>query len=170
MSQIEIATLAGGCFWGMEDLFRKLPGVLGTEVGYCGGRLPNPKYDRVKTGATGHAETLQIQFDPEKISYLQLLDFFFRIHDPTTVDRQGNDTGTQYRSEIFFHSSEQKEDAEQMIAIVNDSGAWPKPIATKLSAFETFWPAEPEHQDYLEHYPNGYTCHFIRPMPSFLKS
>lgn len=169
MQQIKTATLAGGCFWGMEDLFRKLKGVIDTEVGYSGGSIEAPHYERVKTGKTGHAEALQVQFDPNQISYLELLDFFFRIHDPTTVDRQGNDIGSQYRSVIFAHDESQFTEANRIIEIVNASGLWPRPVATEVVSFEAFWPAEPEHQDYLERYPNGYTCHFVRPIPSFLK-
>jgi len=162
MAKTEVATLAGGCFWGMEDLFRKLPGVLNTDVGYTGGETPNAKYEQVKTGHTGHAEALRIEFDPETLSYENLLLFFFKIHDPTTEDRQGNDVGTQYRSAIFYHTEEQREIAESVIERVNKSGAWKKPIATEVIEEAPFYRAEEYHQDYLEKHPNGYTCHFIR--------
>lgn len=158
-----VATLAGGCFWGMEELIRQLPGVLATEVGYTGGRRPDPKYEQVKTGATGHAEAIRITFDPNIVSYDQLLEFFFRIHDPTTVDRQGNDVGSQYRSAIFYHDEAQRSIAERVIAQVNASGRWPAPIATQLVAADIFYPAEDYHQDYLQKNPSGYTCHWIRP-------
>ncbi len=169
MKTTEIATLAGGCFWGMEDLIRKLPGVIDTEVGYTGGQTDHATYRDVKKGNTGHAEALQIEFDPSKITFEQILDFFFRMHDPTTIDRQGNDRGDSYRSAIFFHNEAQKKSAETLIQIVNASKAWPSPVVTQVVPSQTFWKAEPEHQDYLENIPNGYTCHFLRPMPSFLK-
>lgn len=162
MAKIEPATLAGGCFWGMEDLFRKIPGVLKTDVGYTGGETPDAKYEQVKTGRTGHAEALQIEFDPEKVSYENLLLYFFKIHDPTTRNQQGNDLGTQYRSVIFYHSEEQKQTAEKAILRVNNSKAWGKPVTTDLQLAGPFYRAEEEHQDYLEKYPQGYTCHFIR--------
>lgn len=165
----EVATLAGGCFWGMEDLIRKLPGVLDTEVGYTGGHLPQATYRDVKQGTTGHAEAIRIVFDPARISYEAILDFFFRMHDPTTLDRQGNDRGDSYRSAIFFHSPAQKESAEKMIRLVDESGVWRADVVTQILPAEEFWQAEPEHQDYLVAYPTGYTCHFIRPLPSFLK-
>jgi peptide-methionine (S)-S-oxide reductase len=164
----ELATFAGGCFWGMEELFRALPGVIDTEVGYTGGQLPRATYKDVKKGNTGHAESIRIQFDPSRITYKQLLDFFFRIHNPTTKDRQGNDIGTQYRSAIFFHSEEQEAAAEDFIARVDQSGAWPGPVVTEVWPVGEFWPAEPEHQDYLQKYPDGYTCHYVRKLPSFL--
>lgn len=157
------AILAGGCFWGMEQLFRKLPGVTDTEVGYTGGTLASPTYEQVKHGGTGHAEALRVRFDPAHISYRQLLEFFFQIHDPTTPGRQGNDRGTQYRSAIFYADAGQKQTAEQVIAQVNASGKWPGKVVTELSQAGMFTPAEPYHQDYLERYPDGYTCHFIRP-------
>jgi peptide-methionine (S)-S-oxide reductase len=159
----EQAIFAGGCFWGMEDLFRHLAGVIDTEVGYTGGSTDKPVYKTVKTGSTGHAEALQISFDPTAISYRQLLKVFFRIHDPTTVDRQGNDRGSQYRSAIFYLDESQKAAAEKAIADANASGLWPGPIVTEVTRAGPFWPAEPEHQDYLQHYPMGYTCHFPRP-------
>jgi peptide-methionine (S)-S-oxide reductase len=159
---IETATLAGGCFWGVEDLLRKLPGILETTVGYTGGRTPNPTYPEVKTGTTGHAEAIEIKFDPHVINYESILLFFFQMHDPTTLDRQGNDIGSQYRSEIFFHSPQQESTAKQVIASVDKSGKWKRPIVTKVSPAVTFTPAETYHQDYLEKNPGGYTCHFIR--------
>ncbi len=163
MSDREIAILAGGCFWGMEDLIRKLPGVIDTHVGYTGGDLDNPDYKQVKTGKTGHAESIRIAYDPAKTSYDALLEFFFKIHDPTTVDRQGNDIGTQYRSAIFYLNAEQKAAAEKMIARVNASGRWPGKVATEVVPAGKWWDAEEYHQDYLDKYPEGYTCHFIRP-------
>lgn len=169
MENVEIATLAGGCFWGMEDLIRKLPGVLNTEVGYTGGTTSNATYRDVKKGNTGHAEALQIKFDPGKISYEEILDFFFRLHDPTTLDRQGNDLGDSYRSAIFYSSDAQKQSAEKLIGLVNESKQWPKPVVTQVVPANEFWRAEPEHQDYLENTPGGYTCHYVRKMPSFLK-
>jgi len=158
------ALFAGGCFWGMEQLFRKLPGVLGTDVGYAGGKTQDPVYSQVKTGSTGHAEALQIEFNPEKISYEELLLFFFKVHDPTTQDRQGNDIGSQYRSAIFFFDESQKKTAEKVIQRVNESGAWPGPVVTQLVTASQFYLAEDDHQDYLEKEPRGYTCHFIRPL------
>ena len=157
------AIFAGGCFWGMEDLFRRLPGVKDTEVGYTGGQLENPTYKHVKHGTTGHAEALRIRFDPAKISYAQLLEFFFQIHDPSTKDRQGNDRGTQYRSAIFYLDEEQKAEAQRVIVAVDSSGKWPGKVVTEVVPATIFTPAEPDHQDYLKRYPDGYTCHFIRP-------
>jgi len=156
------AYLAGGCFWGMEDLFRQLPGVKNTEVGYMGGDLKNPGYHDVKTGSTGHAESLLIEFDASQITYEDLLLFFFKVHDPTTSNRQGNDIGTQYRSAIFFVDDSQKLTAEKVINRVDKSKAWGSPAVTTLEPFQKFYPAEKEHQDYLQRYPDGYTCHFIR--------
>ena len=158
----ELATLAGGCFWGMEELFRKQPGVIDTEVGYAGGHTPNATYEAVKTGSSGHAETLQIKFDADKTSFENILLFFFKVHDPTTENQQGNDIGTQYRSAIFYHSPEQLATAEKVMARVNKSGAWKKPLATQLTPFGVFYKAEDYHQDYLQKSPNGYTCHYIR--------
>lgn len=155
----ERAVLAGGCFWGVQDLIRKLPGVISTRTGYTGGEVRNATY----RNHGDHAEALEIVFDPEKISYRQLLEFFFQIHDPTTKNRQGNDIGRSYRSEIFFTSDEQKAIAIDTIADVNASGLWLGKVATEISPASDFWEAEPEHQDYLEKYPDGYTCHFIRP-------
>ena len=155
----EKAILAGGCFWGMQDLFRKQPGVLSTRVGYAGGDVANATYRNHGT----HAEALEIVFDPERTSYRQLLEFFFQIHDPTTVNRQGNDVGTSYRSAILYLDDEQRSVAEETIAEVEASGRWPGKVVTEVAPAGPFWEAEPEHQDYLERYPNGYTCHFVRP-------
>jgi peptide-methionine (S)-S-oxide reductase len=155
----ERAVLAGGCFWGMQDLIRKLPGVISTRVGYTGGKAPNATYRH----HDGHAEAIEIIFDPEKTSFRTLLEFFFQIHDPTTLNRQGNDRGASYRSAIFYTSDEQKRVAEDTIADVEASGLWPGKVVTELIPASEFWKAEPEHQDYLERYPNGYTCHYIRP-------
>ena len=155
----ERAVLAGGCFWGMQDLIRKQQGVLSTRVGYSGGDVPNATYRRHGT----HAEAIEIVFDPARTSYRRLLEFFFQIHDPTTRDRQGNDVGASYRSAIYFTSDEQKRAAEDTIADVNASGLWPGKVVTELAPAGPFWQAEPEHQDYLERIPHGYTCHFVRP-------
>ncbi len=162
ISKTEIATLAGGCFWGVEDLIRKLPGVLETNVGYTGGHLKNPKYTDVKGGSTGHAEALQIIFDPKKTTYSAILEEFFKIHDPTTVNQQGNDVGSQYRSAIFYSSEEQKSAAVAMKIRVDSSGAWKKPVVTEVVPFDIFYPAEDYHQDYLLKNPGGYTCHYQR--------
>lgn len=159
----EIAIFAGGCFWGMEDLIRKLPGVLDTEVGYTGGRLDNPTYKDVKTGSTGHAESIRVSYDPTITTYRALLEFFFQIHDPTTVNRQGNDVGTQYRSAIFYLNDAQRDEARRIIAEIDASGTWPSKVATEVVAAGPWYDAEAFHQDYLEKYPEGYTCHFIRP-------
>ncbi len=161
-TQREVAVLAGGCFWGMEDLIRKLPGVLETEVGYAGGALESPGYEQVKTGRTGHAESVQVTFDPAKLSYEALLRFYFRIHDPTTPNRQGNDRGTQYRSAIFALTDEQARTAERVKQEVDASGKWGAPVVTEIVRGGTFWPAEAYHQDYLVKNPGGYTCHWIR--------
>jgi peptide-methionine (S)-S-oxide reductase len=155
----ERAVLAGGCFWGMQDLIRRLPGVLSTRVGYSGGDVPNATY----RNHGSHAEAIEISFDPGRTSYRTLLEFFFQIHDPTTRNRQGNDTGTSYRSAIYYTTDEQKAVAEDTIADVNASGLWPGKVVTEVARASDFWEAEPEHQDYLETYPNGYTCHFPRP-------
>lgn len=157
------AVLAGGCFWGMQDLIRKLDGVRATRVGYTGGQTENATYDQVKTGRTGHAESIEITFDPSVISYRKILEWFFQIHDPTTKDRQGNDRGTQYRSAIFYESEDQKRIAEDVIDAVESSGKWPGRVVTELTPAGPFWEAEDFHQDYLERYPNGYTCHYVRP-------
>jgi peptide methionine sulfoxide reductase msrA/msrB len=158
----EKATLAGGCFWGMEEIIRKIPGVLETVVGYTGGTTANPDYKSICTGTTGHAEAVEITFDPEKISYEQILGYFFRMHDPTTLNRQHNDVGTQYRSAIFYHSEEQKITAEAVKQKVDKSGKWKKPIVTEIVKASQFYVAEPYHQDYLQKNPNGYNCHFLR--------
>src|SRR6204780_5757208 len=157
--QIKTAILPGGCFWGMEALLRRYPGVLSTRVGYTGGNVPNATYLRHGT----HAEALEVVFDPRQVSFRQILEFFFQIHDPTTKDRQGNDVGLSYRSAIFYTSDEQKLVAEDTIADVEASGLWPGKVVTEVVPAGPFWEAEPEHQDYLEKYPNGYTCHFPRP-------
>jgi peptide-methionine (S)-S-oxide reductase len=157
--QTEKAILAGGCFWGVQDLVRKLPGVISTRVGYTGGDVANATY----RNHHGHAEALEIIFDPEQISFRDLLEFFFQIHDPTTVNRQGNDIGTSYRSAIFYTSDAQRKVAEDTIADVDASGLWPGKVVTEVTPAGPFWEAEPEHQDYLEKYPDGYTCHYVRP-------
>ena len=155
----ETAILAGGCFWGMQDLIRKRPGVIATRVGYTGGDVANATY----RNHGSHAEAIAIDFDPAVISYRELLEFFFQIHDPSTPDRQGNDRGASYRSAIYYTSDAQKALALDTIADVNASGLWPGKVVTELAAAGPFWLAEPEHQDYLERLPTGYTCHFIRP-------
>ncbi len=155
----ERAVLAGGCFWGVEELVRHLPGVIGTRVGYSGGDVKNATYRNHGT----HAEAIEITFDPAKISYRQLLEFFFQIHDPTTKNRQGNDTGASYRSAIYYASPEQEEIAQDTIADVEASGLWPGKVVTQVEPVGDFWEAEAEHQDYLQRYPDGYTCHFVRP-------
>jgi peptide-methionine (S)-S-oxide reductase len=155
----ERAILAGGCFWGMQDLIRKMPGVIATRVGYSGGDVPNATYRNHGT----HAEAIEILFDPAKLSYRQLLEFFFQIHDPSTKNRQGNDMGMSYRSAIYYTSEEQKRVAEDTIADVDASGLWPGKVVTEVAPAGPFWQAEPEHQDYLERIPNGYTCHYPRP-------
>jgi peptide-methionine (S)-S-oxide reductase len=153
------AILAGGCFWGMQDLIRRYPGVISTRVGYTGGEVPNATYRNHGT----HAEAIEITFDPERISYRKLLEFFFQIHDPTTPNRQGNDRGASYRSAIYYTDDEQKRVALDTIEDVNASGLWPGKVVTEVAPAGDFWLAEPEHQDYLERIPNGYTCHFPRP-------
>ncbi|AVO38836.1 peptide-methionine (S)-S-oxide reductase MsrA [Pukyongiella litopenaei] len=155
----ERAVLAGGCFWGMQDLIRRLPGIVRTRVGYTGGDVPDATYRNHGT----HAEGIEIVFDPAQISYRQVLEFFFQIHDPTTPNRQGNDLGPSYRSAIYYVDAAQKAVAEATIADVNDSGLWPGPVVTEVEPAGDFWEAEPEHQDYRERIPNGYTCHFPRP-------
>lgn len=155
----ERAVLAGGCFWGMQDLIRRHPGVISTRVGYTGGEVPNASY----RNHGSHAEAIEIVFDPTLISYRQLLEFFFQIHDPSTQNRQGNDIGASYRSAIFYTNDEQKRVANDTIADVDASGLWPGKVVTEVRAADAFWEAEPEHQDYLERIPHGYTCHFIRP-------
>jgi peptide-methionine (S)-S-oxide reductase len=155
----ERAVLAGGCFWGVQELVRNLPGVISTRVGYTGGDVPNATY----RNHGNHAEGIEIVFDPSATSFRDLLEFFFQIHDPTTVDRQGNDRGESYRSAIYYTTDEQKLVAQDTIADVDASGLWPGKVVTQVEAAGDFWEAEPEHQDYLQHYPNGYTCHWVRP-------
>jgi peptide-methionine (S)-S-oxide reductase len=156
---IEKAILAGGCFWGMEELFRRQPGVVSTRVGYSGGETPNATYRHHGT----HAESIEVLYDTDKTDYRALLEFFFQVHDPTTKNRQGNDVGLSYRSAIFYLTDEQKRVAEDTIADVEASGLWPGKVVTEVTEAGDFWEAEPEHQDYLQHYPNGYTCHYPRP-------
>ena len=155
----ERAVLAGGCFWGMQDLIRKMPGVLSTRVGYTGGDVANATYRHHGT----HAEGIEVIFDPNKISYRKLLEFFFQIHDPSTLNRQGNDRGMSYRSAIYFENDAQKTEAKRTIKDVDASGLWPDKVITEVEPVSDFWEAEPEHQDYLERIPNGYTCHYVRP-------
>ncbi|WP_127900837.1 peptide-methionine (S)-S-oxide reductase MsrA [Solirhodobacter olei] len=159
MANTERAILAGGCFWGMQDLLRRKPGVLKTRVGYSGGEVANATY----RNHGNHAEVVEILFDPAQISYRDLLEFFFQIHDPTTVNRQGNDMGPSYRSAIYYTSEAQRAEAVETIADVDASGLWPGKVVTEVEPAGDFWEAEPEHQDYLERFPNGYTCHFVRP-------
>lgn len=158
MSDYPKAILAGGCFWGMQDLIRKQPGIVSTQVGYTGGRNDHPTY----RNHPGHAEAIEISYDPAHTDFRNILEFFFQIHDPTTKDRQGNDVGSSYRSAIFVVDDEQKQVALDTIADVEASGLWPGKVVTEVTPAVDFWRAEPEHQDYLEHYPNGYTCHFPR--------
>lgn len=164
MSDYKKAYIAGGCFWGMEDLFRVRPGIIDTEVGYIGGDNEYPTY----RNHPGHAEGIEITYNPDETSFIHILDYFFRIHNPTTLDRQGNDRGSSYRSAIFFQNEVEKQEALEVIKIVNDSGRWDDDVVTTLEPYTKFWPAEPEHQDYLVRIPNGYTCHFER-FGSFLK-
>ncbi|MFT5892490.1 MAG: peptide-methionine (S)-S-oxide reductase [Dokdonia sp.] len=164
MENFKKAYIAGGCFWGMEDLFRVRPGIKNTEVGYLGGENDHPTY----RNHPGHAEGVEITYDPDKTSFKRILDYFFRIHNPTTIDRQGNDRGASYRSAIFFQNEEEISESEEVIKLVNDSGRWGGNTVTMLEPFEKFWTAEPEHQDYLIRRPNGYTCHFER-FGSFVK-
>jgi len=159
MSATDKAILAGGCFWGMQDLIRKMPGVIDTRVGYSGGDVANATYRNHGT----HAEAIEIEYDPAIISYRKLLEFFFQIHDPSTANRQGNDLGTSYRSAIYYADEQQKQTALDTIADVDASGLWPGKVVTELAPAGPFWQAEPEHQDYLERIPNGYTCHYVRP-------
>jgi peptide-methionine (S)-S-oxide reductase len=155
----ERAVLAGGCFWGMQDLVRRIPGVLSTRVGYTGGDIPNATY----RNHGDHAESIEINFDPSKLSYRSILEFFFQVHDPSTLNKQGNDLGRSYRSAIYYTSEEQKKVALDTIADVDASGLWPGKVVTEVEPAGDFWEAEPEHQDYLEKFPGGYTCHFVRP-------
>jgi len=157
-AQTETAILAGGCFWGMQDLLRSFPGVVSTRVGYTGGDVVNATYRNHGT----HAEAIEIKFDPTRTSYRQILEYFFQLHDPTTKNRQGNDVGMSYRSAIFYLDDEQKRVAEDTVADVDASGLWPGKVVTEIVPAGPFWEAEPEHQDYLQRYPDGYTCHFIR--------
>ena len=157
----EIAILAGGCFWGMEEILRKVPGVLETQVGYEGGTITSPGYEQVSSGATGHAESVQIAFDPEQLPYAKLLDYFFRMHDPTTKNRQHNDVGTQYRSAIFYTSEAQRKTAERVKAEFDRSGRFKTPIVTEITPAGPFYPAEEYHQKYLVKHPDGYTCHVL---------
>jgi methionine-S-sulfoxide reductase len=157
---IKTAYLAGGCFWGVEELLRKVPGVIKTEVGYTGGQLENPTYRDVKTGETGHAEAIRIEYDSDKLPYEELLNLFFRLHDPTTRNRQGGDVGTQYRSAIFYQNDDELKAAEDVIR--DQSGYWKRDITTSLEPFKKFYPAEEDHQDYLQKNPGGYTCHYWR--------
>ncbi|RRJ90816.1 peptide-methionine (S)-S-oxide reductase MsrA [Flavobacterium macacae] len=158
MENLKKAYLAGGCFWGMEELFRVRPGVRDTEVGYLGGTNENPTY----RNHPQHAEGLEITYDANETSYRELLDYFYRIHDPSTVDRQGNDRGSSYRSALFIQDEQEREDAQEVISIVDGSGLWPGKVVTTLEPFTKFWPAEDNHQDYLVKFPHGYTCHFER--------
>lgn len=164
MSTYKKAYIAGGCFWGMEDLFRTQKGIKDTEVGYIGGQNENPTYKN----HPGHAEGIEITYDSNETTFKHILDYFFRIHNPTTVDRQGNDMGSSYRSAIFFQNEEEKKDSEEVIEIVNDSNKWEGKVATTLESYSKFWAAEPEHQDYLVRKPDGYTCHFERFSDSFI--
>ena len=157
---LKVATLAGGCFWGVEELFRQMPGVIDTEVGYTGGNVANATYKNHE----GHAEAIKITYDPARVSYEQLLEFFFKMHDPTTLNRQGNDVGTSYRSAIFVHDDEQRQAAERIKAKVDQSGAWKRPVVTEIVPAKEFWSAEDYHQDYLQKNPGGYTCHYVRPI------
>jgi peptide-methionine (S)-S-oxide reductase len=159
MSQQERAVLAGGCFWGMQELIRRMDGVISTRVGYAGGDVPNATY----RNHGSHAEAIEVIFDPDRLSFRKLLEFFFQVHDPTTRNRQGNDIGSSYRSAIYTTSEAQKRIAEDTIADVNASGLWPGKVVTEVAPAGPFWQAEPEHQDYLQRIPNGYTCHFVRP-------
>ena len=156
---LERAVLAGGCFWGLEELFRKQPGVERTRVGYTGGDVPNATY----RSHGSHAEAIEIWFHPNQMSFRQLLEYFFKIHDPTTLNRQGNDLGSSYRSAIYYVTDEQKEITEIIIAEINASGVWPGKVVTEIKPVGEFWEAEPEHQNYLQRFPNGYTCHWERP-------
>jgi methionine-S-sulfoxide reductase len=161
-TETETATLAAGCFWGTEEFFRKVPGVLETRVGYTGGHLKNPTYKDTTTGTTGHAESVEVKFDPTKVSYAELLTLFFKMHDPTTANRQGNDVGTQYRSAIFFHGDKQRQTAENLMRQIEKSGAWHAKLTTELAPGGVFYPAEEYHQRYLVKHPGGYDNHYLR--------
>lgn len=163
MKDQEKAVLAGGCFWGMQDLFRKQPGVILTRVGYAGGAPDTATYNAVKQGNTGHAEAIEVVFDPKVTDFERILRFFFQVHDPTTKNRQGNDVGSQYRSAIFCQSEEQKRIAQSLIEALDGSGIWPGPVTTEICEGREFYEAEAFHQDYLEKNPGGYTCHWVRP-------
>jgi methionine-S-sulfoxide reductase len=158
----ETATLAAGCFWGTEEFFRKVPGVVETRVGYTGGHLENPTYEDTTTGTTGHAESVELKFDPTKVSYADLLTLFFKMHDPTTANRQGNDAGTQYRSAVFFHGDKQREMAQALMRKIEKSGAWHAKLTTELAPAGVFYPAEEYHQRYLIKHPGGYDNHYLR--------
>lgn len=160
--ELETATFAAGCFWGTEEFFRKVDGVVSTKVGYSGGTAKNPDYEDVSGGKTGHAEALELQFDPKKVSYEKLLELFFKMHDPTTLNRQGNDVGTQYRSAIFYHDGAQKAAAEKMMSRIERSNAWKSKLTTEVSEAKTFYPAEDYHQKYLVKHPGGYDNHYMR--------
>ncbi len=164
IESLQTSYLSGGCFWGMEELVRQIPGVLETEVGYTGGAVPNATYDVVKTGRSGHAESLKIVFDPKQLTYRHLLFEFFRMHNPTTRNQQGNDIGTQYRSAIFYLNEEQKRTAEEVIQTVDASGDWKTKVITEVVPFKEFYRAEEYHQKYLVKHPHGYTCHYVRRM------
>lgn len=161
-AKLETATLSGGCFWGVEEILRNIKGVKDIEAGYTGGKSPLHTYSAVHTGTTGHAEAVQVQFDPSVISYEELLGYFFRLHDPTTLNQQGNDIGTQYRSAIFYHDDRQKQSAQKVKEKVDVSGKWKKKVITEVVPFEKWYKAEEEHQNYLQKNPGGYTCHFLR--------
>lgn len=161
-----LITVAGGCFWGMEDIIRTLPGVLETTVGYSGGHTENPTYKEVSTGTTGHAESIQLKVDPSRFDFRDFLtNWFFKMHNPTTINQQGNDRGSQYRSAIFYHNGEQRQIAEEVIAQLNAEKFWKRPIVTEVTAFKNFTSAEEYHQDYLQKNPGGYTCHYVRTSP-----
>lgn len=162
MNKLQVVYLAGGCYWGMEELFRKIPGVVETQVGFCGGHIPNVGYREVTTGTTGHAETLMVCFDSEYVNLHHLLFEFFRIHNPTQLNQQGNDIGSQYRSAIFYVDDEQKRIAEKVIEAVDSSGDWRAPVVTEITPFKAFYPAHEAHQKYIMNYPEGYTCHYRR--------
>jgi methionine-S-sulfoxide reductase len=161
-AKLETATFAAGCFWGTEEFFRKMPGVVSTRVGYTGGQMEHPTYEDTSGGKTGHAESVEVQFDPKKVTYEHLLDQFFKMHDPTTLNRQGNDVGSQYRSAIFYHGDAQKAQALAFKAKVEKSKAWKSPLTTEIAPATKFWPAEEEHQKYLVKHPGGYDNHFLR--------
>ena len=162
MKNIQTIYLAGGCYWGMEELFRVIPGVVQTQVGFSGGHIPNVAYREVTTGATGHAETLMVQFDSDRVSLRELLFEFFRVHNPTKPNQQGNDIGTQYRSVIFYLNAAQEKVIEEVMKIVNDSGEWGSALVTQVELFKAFYPAEEKHQKYIMKFPEGYTCHYRR--------